>query len=67
MQPSRPSIWLRDSNETASRKPGALQGLLSERWKVAVMTDFVALLGFVNAASVGILAFSWDGLFLLAL
>ena len=25
MQPSRPSIWLHDSNETASRKPGALQ------------------------------------------
>ena len=25
MQPSRPSIGLRDSNETASRKPGALQ------------------------------------------
>ena len=25
MQPLRPSIWSHDSNETASRKPGALQ------------------------------------------
>jgi hypothetical protein len=25
MQPSRPSIWLRDSNQTASGKPGTLQ------------------------------------------
>jgi hypothetical protein len=31
------------------------------------MTDFVALLGFVNAASGGILVSSWDGLFLPAL
>lgn len=30
MQPLRPSIWSHDSNETASRKPGALHNALMD-------------------------------------